>query len=54
MELPEIARDDHYDFNFQEYHSLRNEVYVKPVRSQPRSQGFSLEGVGKSSGDEVG
>jgi len=30
VELPEIVRDDHYDFNFQEYHSLRNEVYVKP------------------------
>ncbi|XP_020615038.1 DBH-like monooxygenase protein 1 [Orbicella faveolata] len=30
VELPEIARDDHYDFNFQEYHLLRNEVHVKP------------------------
>ncbi|KAL9960045.1 hypothetical protein ACROYT_G033442 [Oculina patagonica] len=28
VELPEIARDDHYDFNFQEYHSLRKEVHV--------------------------
>jgi len=30
VELPEIVRDDHYDFNFQEYHLLRNEVHVKP------------------------
>lgn len=30
VELPEIARDDHYDFNFQEYHLLRNEVHIKP------------------------
>jgi len=30
VELPEIGRDDHYDFNFQEYHSLRREVTVLP------------------------
>lgn len=28
VELREIARDDHYDFNFQEYHSLRKEVHI--------------------------
>jgi len=30
VELPEIARDDHYDFNFQEYHILNEEVHVAP------------------------
>lgn len=29
-ELREIARDDHYDFNFQEYHSLKKEVHIAP------------------------
>ncbi|XP_031554202.1 DBH-like monooxygenase protein 1 isoform X2 [Actinia tenebrosa] len=29
-ELPEIARDDNYDFNFQDIQFLRNEVHLKP------------------------
>lgn len=30
VELPEIARDDHYDFNFQDIQVLRKEAHVKP------------------------
>lgn len=30
VELPEIARDDHYDFNFQEYHTLDKEINIAP------------------------
>jgi len=30
VELPEIARDDNYDFNFQDIQVLRNEVHIKP------------------------
>ncbi|EDO44959.1 predicted protein, partial [Nematostella vectensis] len=29
-ELPEIIREEHYDFNYQEFQVLRNEVHVKP------------------------
>ncbi|XP_068720678.1 DBH-like monooxygenase protein 1, partial [Montipora capricornis] len=28
LELPEIARDEHYDFNFQEYHLLDKEIHI--------------------------
>ncbi|CAH3036710.1 unnamed protein product [Pocillopora meandrina] len=30
IELPEIARDDHYDFNFQDIQVLREEAHIKP------------------------
>ncbi|CAH3036714.1 unnamed protein product [Pocillopora meandrina] len=30
VELPEIARDDHYDFNFQDIQVLREEAHIKP------------------------
>ncbi|XP_068702591.1 DBH-like monooxygenase protein 1 [Montipora foliosa] len=30
LELPEIARDEHYDFNFQEYHLLDKEIHIAP------------------------
>jgi len=30
VELPEIARDDNYDFNFQDIQVLRKEVHIKP------------------------
>lgn len=30
VELPEIVRDDNYDFNFQDIQILRKEVHVKP------------------------
>ncbi|CAH3115490.1 unnamed protein product [Porites lobata] len=30
VELPEIIRDDHYDFNFQEYQVLNKEVHIAP------------------------
>lgn len=30
VELPEVARDDNYDFNFQDIQVLKNEVHVKP------------------------
>ncbi|XP_078372321.1 DBH-like monooxygenase protein 1 homolog [Oculina patagonica] len=30
VELPEIARDDHYDFNFQDIQVLRKQAHIKP------------------------
>ncbi|KAL9970009.1 hypothetical protein ACROYT_G022312 [Oculina patagonica] len=30
VELPEIARDDNYDFNFQDIQALREEVHIRP------------------------
>ncbi|XP_073254240.1 DBH-like monooxygenase protein 1 homolog [Porites lutea] len=30
VELPEIVRDDNYDFNFQEYQVLNKEIFVAP------------------------
>ncbi|CAH3193166.1 unnamed protein product [Porites evermanni] len=30
VELPEIARDDNYDFNFQDIQVLKKEVHIKP------------------------
>ncbi|KAK2561148.1 DBH-like monooxygenase protein 1, partial [Acropora cervicornis] len=36
VEHSEIARDDHYDFNFQEHLMLENEIHVASVRLIPR------------------
>ncbi|KAK3703839.1 hypothetical protein QZH41_012444, partial [Actinostola sp. cb2023] len=37
-ELPEIARDDHYDFNYQEYHFMKKEVHVLPGGLRSRDE----------------
>ncbi|XP_068719204.1 DBH-like monooxygenase protein 1 [Montipora capricornis] len=54
VELPEISRDDHYDFNFQEYQTMRKEVHVAPgdalinvcVYDSTDRTGFTRGGLG--------
>ncbi|KAK3703833.1 hypothetical protein QZH41_012443 [Actinostola sp. cb2023] len=37
-ELPEIARDNHYDFNYQEYHFLKKEIHILPGGIKTRDE----------------